>query len=120
MHLGEELQVVLDAEIWIETERLRDIAEVGFDRPRLGGDVVAQDSGRGRVKLQEPYQNAEQGGLPGAIWPNHAEDAGTRDSQVDAVERYGRAEALAEVGESNDWWWHRDTDLTRIMGAFVH
>jgi hypothetical protein len=107
VYLGKKLQVMLDTQVRIETERLRDVAQALFDRPGLGCNIVPQHRGRRRVKIQQPNQNSQQGGFARAIRSDDAKNARLVNGQVDAVERHHLPEALTELDEGNDRCCHR-------------
>jgi hypothetical protein len=62
----------------------------------LAGDVVAGHAGAPGVGGDEGGEDANGGGLAGAVGPEDAEDAAAAGGEVDAGERLGGSEALAE------------------------
>ena len=57
---------------------------------------MAQDLGAARVGLQDGRQDADDGGLAGAVRAEQPEDGALCDLEVDAVERLDLAEPLGE------------------------
>src|SRR2546430_12845231 len=60
-------------------------------------DVCSSDLSR-----QDRREDADRGGLAGAVWTQEAEDAAGRDREVDAVERDDRSEPLLESFDSDE------------------
>src|SRR5262249_60156330 len=59
-------------------------------------DVDDSDARRPFVRVEERREDADGGGLPGAVGPEQAEDAGRLDAQVDAAKGLYVAVALAQ------------------------
>lgn len=92
----EEIQVLQDAQIAVEGEFLRHVAE---PVARLGGvapQIEAGDASFAGGRLQKPAQHLESGRLAGAVRPEQAENLTARDVEGDVVGSGEIAEALCE------------------------
>jgi hypothetical protein len=67
------------------------------DLVRLGGDVVAEHRRAAVVRRDQGGEDADDGGLAGAVRAEEAEDGAGGDGQVDAVHRRGGTEALGQA-----------------------
>ena len=67
------------------------------DAAGLGGDVAAGDERRAGVGREQGGEDAHRGGLAGAVGAEHAEHGAGPRGEVDAVQRLGVPEALAQA-----------------------
>jgi hypothetical protein len=67
------VQVFQHGELGIQTELLGHVAHVGFDRLGLGIEIKAEDLSLTLGDAEQARQQAQGGGLAGAIWPDQAE-----------------------------------------------
>src|SRR5207247_7996552 len=64
-----EAQVLLDRQVAVEAEGLRDVADARLERRHVAAQIVAEDSRLAGLDLEEPRQRAEERRLPGAVGP---------------------------------------------------
>ena len=76
---GDEVEVLLDAEILVEAEALGHVADLALDRPRLLDDVVAEAGAAAPVGRQQAAQHADGRGLAAAVGAEEAADLAALD-----------------------------------------
>ena len=92
VQVGEEGQVLIDAEVAVQAELLRHVADAGLDGLRLGAQVVAQHLGPAGGDIEQASQQAQRGGLARAVRPHQAKELTARHLQVETVHRAHTAE----------------------------
>ena len=103
--LADEHEVLGAGEVLVDRGVLAGQADGAADLVRLGGDVVPADQGGAGVGLQQGGENADRGGLAGAVRAEDAEDGAFAGGEVDPVEGLGGAEALPEpLGLDHEVW----------------
>ena len=95
--LADQHEVLHAGEVLVDRGVLAGQADRLADLARLAGDVETGDPGRAGVGLEQRRQDADRGGLAGAVGPEDAEHGAGAGRQVDAVEGLGRAESLDEA-----------------------
>src|SRR5690606_25800870 len=98
----EELQVVLGAQVPIEAELLRHVADRRLDARGRARDVVPGDEGPPRGRREQAAQHADGRRLAGAVRAEIAEDLAAPDLEGDVAHRDEGAEALAEIAHLDD------------------
>ncbi len=93
---GHQVQVLAAGQLLVDGGVLAGEAEAGPDRLGGGADVVARHPGAARVGPQQGGEDADGGGLAGAVGTEQAEDGAGRGVQVDPGEGLLGAEALGE------------------------
>ena len=84
---GEILQIVHGAQIGIQIGELKENADLLKElRAVDSGDVLPEQGDFAAVALQDPGEDLLGGGLPGAVWPQEAEDFPIFYGEVQAVE----------------------------------
>ena len=102
VHVGVEVQVLLDGQVLVQAEPLRHVADAGLDLLRVGGDVDAQHLQLAGVGRHQPGGQADERRLAGAVRPDQGRERAAAGLERDAVERlhdFARlaAERLADV-----------------------
>jgi hypothetical protein len=93
----EQDQVLAAGQVLVDRGELAGQAEEAAHGVGLGDDVVAEHARAAAVGEQQRGEHADGGGLAGAVGPEHAVDRLAGDGEVDAVDRAGGAEGLAEA-----------------------
>ena len=101
---AEEIEVLVDGEIAIKRERLRDVADVLANELAVFFDVVAVDSCVTFRRHEQAAEDADERRFAGAVRTEQTEDLAARNLQRDVVERAKRAEVFRDV-------LHVDADL---------
>ena len=96
MHAGDVVERLRDPHPARQHGDVGDEADVAHELIALGPGVAAEHLQLALVG-GEAEDRVERGGLAGAVGTDEAEDAALFDAQVDAVERDGRAEGLAQA-----------------------
>src|SRR5581483_3121476 len=99
---GDEIEVLLDREVLVETEALRHVADAPLDLARLAQDVEAEARAAARVGIQQSAEHADRRRLAAAVRSEKAADAAACHREIDAVDRADRAEALREPAHVDD------------------
>ena len=82
IQLGEDQQVLLDAQLEVAGHRLRNHADRAPDVVGLLHDVEAVDERRARGGRQQRHQHADQRRLAGAVGAEQAEDLAFLDREA--------------------------------------
>src|SRR5260370_4405847 len=70
---------------------------------RLSGNVESAKPNRATIRLVEAGEQVEKGRLPGAIWPDDADDLAGIDREIDLVRGGHSAEALHQSIHVEQW-----------------
>jgi hypothetical protein len=97
VELADHGEVLAPREEAVDRGVLRREADPPPHPGRVGGDVDPGDARDARVGLRERGQDADGGGLAGAVRPEQAADGTARHVERDAVERRLVAVSLDEV-----------------------
>jgi hypothetical protein len=90
--------VLLAGEVVVDGGGLARQADLGAHGGGVGADVDAADAGGARIWWQQGGQDADEGGLAGAVGTEQAVDAAPLDGQGEAVQRTDlAAEGLDEA-----------------------
>jgi hypothetical protein len=104
VQVGVEVEVLLHAQVLVQAESLRHVADPVLDLLRGAGDVDAEHVQRPAAELDQAAGGTDQRRLAGAVGADEGGQRAARDLEGDAVERDDRLlrllddEALAEVG----------------------
>ena len=99
-----EADVLLAREVLVDARVLEDDPDVAPDGGRLAIEVVAGDGDRAAGLGQGRGQDADGGGLAGAVGPEEGEELARPDLEADVVDRRGRRllVALRQVLDRDD------------------
>ncbi len=86
LQVGVQIQVLLDAQVLVQAEALRHVADRGLHRQRLAAHVQTQHPQFAGIGPQQAGGQPHQGGFAGAIRADQAGDPARRDRQADAVQ----------------------------------
>ena len=95
--LGEEGDVLVDREVAVEAELLREVAHLRRDRVVLPDRVVAEHADGAAGGLEQPAQQPDRRRLARAVRADEAEHLALADGVRHAGDRLGRAEALRDA-----------------------
>ena len=96
--LADHHQVLGAGEVFVDRGVLAGQADGVANLLRLADDVVPADPGGAGVGLQQGGQDADGGGLAGAVRAQHPEHAALSGSEVDPVQGLGGTEPLLQSG----------------------
>jgi hypothetical protein len=102
MQVGEQVEVFRDAEVFVQAEDLRHVANRGMHRRGIGRHVVTEHVHGPRGGAQQAGDEAEQRGLAGAVGTDQAGDDARLDARVDAVQGDGIGIGVAEAADGGD------------------
>src|SRR6185436_815770 len=94
---AEEVEVLLDGEIAIERERLRDVADPLPHELPFTLDVESVDRRVAFGRREQAAEDADQRRLAGSVRAEESEDLALRHFERDVVERAERAEVFRHV-----------------------
>ncbi len=95
--VGEEVQVLLNAQITVQVELLCHIADKMFDGLGLFHGIVASDGSPSLGGVHDGSQHTDGSRLAGAIGPHQAEDLAAFDSQAQAIHGNQGTELASEI-----------------------
>src|SRR5205085_1238776 len=101
---AEEIEILVNRQIAIKRERLRDVADVLANELSIFLDVVAVDGRVAFRRHEQAAEDADERRFAGAVRTEQTEDFAARNLQRDVVERAKRAEVFRDV-------LHVDADL---------
>ena len=78
VQFGEEGDVLVNGEIAVQAEALREVADLSRDGPVLAHGIVAEHAHLAAIGVQEAAHHADQGGLTRAVGTNQPEHVSTR------------------------------------------
>jgi hypothetical protein len=90
---GEELDVLVDGEVAVEGEALREVAELAVQGPAVLPGIVAEHAHGPARGAQQPGDHPQRRRLAGAVRADQAHDLAPRDGEVDGVHRLDLAMA---------------------------
>ena len=99
VNLREEGDVLVDRQIAVEREPLREVANVGRHRPVLLDRIASEHADVSSIGPQQAARHPDRGRLPGAIGANQAEHLPRLDRERDVVHGTHLAVALADAVE---------------------
>ncbi len=94
---GDEAQVFVAGQLFVEEGAIGDIAGAPFALERGAGEIMAADGHRAGRWLQQAGQHLDGGGLAGAVGAEEAVDFAGRNRQADIVDGGEAAEVFAEL-----------------------
>ena len=111
VQLGEDDQVLLDAQLEVAGHRLRDDADRSAHAVGLVRDVEAVDARRAGGRRQQRREHPDERRLAGAVGPEQPEDLTVFDREADAVDGREVAELLDDLvdvdgGRHRRWQQH--------------
>jgi len=95
------------AEVVVEPDRVRHVADAPLDLERLAQRIEAGDDDATRSRLGQAEQHQDRRRLAGAVRPEQAEHLARFDRKVETVDRERRAIALGQRLGANDRIAHR-------------
>ena len=102
IQVGEQDEIFRDAEVFVQTERLRHITDRGMHRGCIGRHVVVQHPHAAGAGAQQTGEQSQQRGFARAVRANQAGDDAGLDASVDAVQRNGIGIGVAEARDGGD------------------
>ncbi len=94
---ADELEVLANGEILVETEALGHVAGLALDRLAVVHEVVAEAGAAPAVGRQQAADHAQGRGLARAVRPEEAADAALFDGEAEAIDDGARAVALHQI-----------------------
>src|SRR5208282_777376 len=101
MHAGDIVECLRDPDPARQHGNVGDEADIAHELIALRPGITPEHSQFSLI-WSEAENCVERGGLAGAVRTDQSEDAALFDAQIDAVERDGCAEGLAETAGFND------------------
>src|SRR5688500_297434 len=98
MQSREKLDVLVDRQIAVEAEPLREIANGGRGAAVSAVRIGAKQADGAAVRFEQSAGQAKEGRLSGAVWTDDAEHLTAANLDRDVAERDGRAEGPSDVG----------------------
>ena len=107
VHVGIEVQVLQNAQVLVQPEPLRHVADAFLDLLGVGGHIDIQDLQLARVGRHQPRRQPNERRLARTIGPNQGREHPRTDLQGDGIERLDHfagvaAECLADVAAHQD------------------
>ena len=104
---GVEVEIFLDAEVFVEPETLRHVGDAILNLLRLARHVDAVDRQRSGVRPHQAGDEPDQRGLAGAVGTDQRGERAVRHLDRDIVERHDdvaglAAKLLAQIA-ADDW-----------------
>ena len=97
VNLGEERDVLVDAQVAVEAEALREIADFRRDRAMVLDRIVAGDADRAAVGVQQAAQQSNRRCLSGTVRADEAEHLAAVDGEREPIDRDGAPVALGDA-----------------------
>ncbi len=97
VHLGEELDVLVDREVVVERELLRHVADARLHAVGVLHDVDAVDGGRSLARREQATEHPDRRRLAGAVRAEESEDAPSRHLEVEVIDGDEVAEPTHEA-----------------------
>ncbi len=97
VEVGVKIDVFLDRQVVIEAETLGHVADMLLDALRFLHGIEAQHLGPAAVRVHDAAEQADGGGLAGAVGAHQREGLSGGDGEVQAVNRGQRAEVLCQA-----------------------
>ena len=94
---GDEVQVLLDRQVFVEAEALGHVADLELDRRGLGQDIEAEAGAATAIGLQQSAEHADGRGLAAAVGAEEAPDLARRHLERDAVDDGTIAETFRQA-----------------------
>ena len=99
--LREERDVLVDAQVAVQREALREVADRAGDVAMLLHRILAEHADRARVDMQQPADRADRRRLAGAVGTNQPEHLAFVDTKRHPAQRLDAAVPLDDVLELN-------------------
>ena len=91
---AEEVDHLTTSELGPQVDLAGDVGEPAVERGRVGPRIAVEQPSAAGGRPQQPQQDADGGGFPGAVRPEKAMDLSLSDGEVQTVERAGPTEVL--------------------------
>src|SRR5262245_42345579 len=101
MDLCEEGDVLVDAEVAVEAEALRQVPDRLGDVPMIADGVAPEDVYTAGIGVQQPACQPNRRRLARAVWANKAEHLPVSDRERHRIERAHGAEQLRDAVEAD-------------------
>ncbi len=72
IHAADEIEVLRNAQVLVETESLGHVADLALDHLALADDVIAEARAASLVGTEQAAQHADEGRLAAAVWAEKA------------------------------------------------
>ena len=99
---GDEVEIFAYAQVFIEAEFLRHVADFEFDLRTLGQNIVAKARAAASIGSQQSAEQADRCCLAAAIGAEEAIDLAARDLHVDIVDDLAGAEQFRKAFDVDD------------------
>src|SRR5262249_9608500 len=97
VHACDEIQVFLDAQVFVEAEALSHVADLTLDQSRLSAQIESETTSLSGVRSEEAAQHADGRGLAAPVRAEESEDLPALDANREIVYHDAIAEALAQA-----------------------
>jgi hypothetical protein len=97
------IEVLLHQHLAVQRRALRQVADLGLGRERVGDDVDALDVGVALVGLEVAGEDLHQRRLAGAVGPEQADDLTLLDRKRHVTERLDRPVSLGDFADFDGW-----------------
>src|SRR5262245_65142712 len=89
VHAGDEVEILLDREVFVEAELLCHVTDLALDRIAVANDVEAENGALAGISAEEAAEHADERGLAAAVWAEEPADLAAPDLEINVV--HGRA-----------------------------
>lgn len=96
-HAGQQVDGLSTCQRRPQRHITRNVSDLTMQRNGLGPGITAQQPHATAVGLHQAQQDADRGGLPGAVGAEESVDLPLSHSEIEAVQRLHRAESLGEA-----------------------
>ena len=100
VNLGEERDVLVDAQVAIEAEALREIPNFRGDRPMVLDRILAGNANRRRCRRAAARRASDRRRLAGTVRSDEPEHLAAVDGEREPVHRHGAPVALGDSIET--------------------
>ena len=94
VHARDKVEILADAQVLIEAEPLRHVADLPLDGSRLRNHIVAEACSATIVRPKKAAQHADEGGLAAAVGAEKSIDLAATNLKIDMVDNRAAAEPL--------------------------
>ena len=102
VHGGEEREVLVDREVFVQRELLRHVADAALQRLGVARDLVAEHVDLAGGRVQQAAEHADRRRLAGAVRPEEAVDLAPAHREIEAVDG-GHVRRSASTGRARGW-----------------
>ena len=86
IHAGDKVEILGDAEIFVEAETLCHVSDLAFDLLTFPDDVKPKAGATPGIGAEEAAEHTNEGGLATSIWAEEAIDFALANLQIDPVD----------------------------------